>query len=356
MSHLTHTEGYSSGYEEGRRVGGCKAILESFTVTPQMSDLRVLYIPQGFPAIDTGVIDALRQSVRECTVGNIKTILADAIVSRPDLVLVMNGLHGLPEDHEEQLRQVRAFGIRTAVWFVDDPYFTEKTAKNCLYYDVVFTHEMSCVPFYQSMQAKQVHYMPLGVGPSVFHPRKVNPEYKYDICFIGSAFWNRVALFDQLAPFLEGKKVLIVGGSWERMQRQDILGPFIRPGWMDIEETANYYNGAKIVLNIHRPAESGLDNENLHQIPAQSINPRTYEISACGTLQMTDIRDDLFRYYQPGHDIETFATPEELQAKLAYYLEHETERLRLAWEGMRTTLQKHTFAHRIPQLLQLAVT
>ncbi|MEK3950688.1 DUF3880 domain-containing protein [Paenibacillus sp. FSL H7-0703] len=349
-------EAYRCGYREGRRMGGCTAALSQVVaIQPAVRHLKVLYIPQGFAAIDTGVQEALGQICSSCAIGTPATMLADAEAQRPDLVLVMNGLHVFPADHLEQVQQIRALGIRTAIWFVDDPYFTEDTALICQSYDVVFTHEISCLPFYRDQGVTRVHYLPLAASARIFYPRRVEREHQHDICFIGNAFWNRVKLFDHLAPFLADKRVLIVGGHWDRLTRRDVLERFIRPGFMEPEETAQYYNGSKIVINMHRPTDPGLDNRNTHQLSAESINPRTYEISACGTLQMTDVRKDLSRYYRPGYDIETFSGAEELKVKLDYYLKHDWERERMAWRALYTTMQKHMYSNRMEELLDKAM-
>lgn len=147
--------------------------------------------------------------------------------------------------------------------------------------------------------------------------------------------------------------MLIAGGFWERLSQFDELSPFIRSGFIPPEETANYYSGAKLVINIHRPWEGGLDNRNTFQLPSRSINPRTYEISACGTMQLTDIREDLGSYYRPGHDLETFASADELKRKIEYYLKHEHERRKFALRGLQTTLRRHTFTARLPELLNV---
>lgn len=341
------------GYKEGRRLGGCQAMMERTPVNSQIVNCRVLFITQGFPAIDSGVAEALRRCTKECMVATPETMFASASSFRPDLMLVMNGLHVFPPDHLEQVQKIKALGIQTGIWFADDPYFTEDTAVIAPHYDVVFTHELSCISFYQSLGVQNVHYMPLGVDEQIFYPRRV--DFQYDICFIGNAFWNRVELFDQLAPFLADKKVIIIGGYWERLKRMDLLGKFIHNNWMEPMETGNYYNAAKIVINLHRPSEVGMDNKNSYQQAAMSINPRTYEISACGTLQLTDVRDDLTAHYRPGVDLETFANADELKAKITYYLKSARGRESIAWRGVYTTLQNHTYTNRIPKLLNLAL-
>ncbi|RCX19772.1 spore maturation protein CgeB [Fontibacillus phaseoli] len=345
-------EGYRAGYNEGYRFGGCQAVLARIPgCSVYRRHLRVLYVPQGFEAIDGGVADALRALTDECIVASPDTMLQEAASHRPDLVLVMNALHVFPETHAEQIVQIRQMGIRTAVWFVDDPYFTEDTVRLSQYYDTVFTHELECVSLYREAGCRSVHYLPLAADGNLFRPLQVSREYQYDVCFIGNAFWNRAELFDRLAPFLQDKKVVIAGGHWDRLKSHEQLAPFVRNGWIPVEETVSFYNGAKIVVNIHRPTDAGYDNRNSHNVPGSSINPRTYEISGCGTLQITDIRQDLTSYYRPGYDIETFKDAEELQSKIAYYLAHEEERLSIAWRSLWTTRQLHTFTDRIGRLL-----
>lgn len=344
---------YLQGYEDGLRLGVCQAVMERIPATePYYRDMKVFYIPQGFHAIDQGISAALSSLVRECIVVEAPKMLELAQKERPDLILVLNGLHVFPEKHLEDIRRVRAMGIKTAVWFVDDPYFSEDTAAACTAYDVVFTHELGCVPFYSALGVRRVHYLPLAVNVDMFKPLRCGPEHLYDICFIGNAFWNRVAIFDELAPFLRDKNVLIAGGFWERLSQQDLLGRSVRLGFIPPEETVRYYNGSKVVINIHRPDEWGQDNRNSHRISGKSINPRTYEINACGAMQITDIREDLTNYYRPGYDIETFTSPEELKNKINYYLEHEEERRIMAARGLYTTRQEHTFISRMRTFLE----
>ena len=104
--------------------------------------------------------------------------------------------------------------LRTAIWFVDDPYFTEETPGLAQHFDVVFTHELSCVSLYQSVGVKEVYYLPLGVHPELFTPTMAGPAYRSDICFIGNAFRNRAALFDELAPLF--RRII---EAWERLTR-----------------------------------------------------------------------------------------------------------------------------------------
>ncbi|WP_152396974.1 CgeB family protein [Paenibacillus guangzhouensis] len=353
-SNSGRNEGYQLGYSNGYRLGSCQAVLNRIPEEHHpVRNMKVVYIPQGFDAIDLGITESLRGLVKDLIVAGSAEMMSVVPRERPDLVLVMNGLHVFPPEHHDHMDQIRQLGIKTALWLADDPYFTDYTASNVHHYDYIFTHEQNCVSFYKELGCSQVHYLPLAMSPVTFHPKHVATQYLSDICFIGNAFWNRVSLFDTLAPYLADKKTVIAGGHWDRLSRYDLLKDRIRHGWVPIEETTNYYNGAKVVINIHRPTEAGSDNNNSRNIIGTSINPRTYEISGCGTLQITDVRDDLSLLYRPGYDIETFSTPEELQQKIEYYLQHEEERIRIALRGLHTTRRKHMYTDRLERLLDI---
>ncbi|MFX3632605.1 MAG: glycosyltransferase [Candidatus Pristimantibacillus sp.] len=349
-------EGFAAGYDAGWRVGACEAVRQTNgNPKPVITPLRILYVPQGFEAIDSGIIDSLRACVVELHIANPQELVQQAISLRPDLVLVLNGLHTFPEDHLQQLDAIRMEGIRTAVWYVDDPYMTEASAKNATHYDIVITHELSTVALYKELGCQIVHYCPLAVNEKIFRPMQTAPEYRSDICFIGQGFWNRIAMFDAIADTLIGKRVVIIGQLWERLQQYSHLKPFINMDWIDSEECVKYYNAAKIVINMHRTTEAGSDNFNSYQYPGYSINPRTFEIAACASFQLTDVRQDLKQYYQPGYDLETYRDANELSAKLTYYLSHEEERRYVALRGYYRTMRDHKFTARMTQLLQMLI-
>jgi spore maturation protein CgeB len=349
------SQGFQAGRESGFRMGRCQYALDTcYPVPIPLREASVLFIVQGiFDAIDNGIIHGLQQSVRVVYTATAADMLRLANELKPNLVLVMNGLHVFPVDHAKHVDQVRQMGIRTAIWFADDPYFTDQTAALAPHYDYVFTHEMSCVPFYQGIGCRQVHYLPLAANPTVFKPQHISPNYRSDICFIGTGFPNRIALFNELTPFLIGKKVVIAGGLWDRLDHFALLQQGINLRGVPVEESVKYYNGAKIVLNIHRLTYDETYNKNSRNIPGYSINPRTYEIAGCGTLQITDYRHDLEQHYRPGHEIETYHHTGELLHKISHYLIHEEDRLRIAINGMRRTRMEHSFANRLVKLLDI---
>jgi len=343
-------DGYAKGWSDGYRLGACQSIAARLPI-PELPQrpVKVLFVREdsaGYHLIESGIMTALARSVRELVAVTTRDPLVSiATVERPDLMLVMNGIFVL---QPSVLEQIRALGIRTVAWFADDPYFPHLSSPLVRHFDFVFTHEAGIVDYYRSLGAN-VHYLPFAAPLALAWPQRVEHTCWSDICFIGTGFPNRIAFFDKLAPYLKTKKIFIFGGLWNQLRAYAELKHAIRLEGVQVDEAVKYYNGAKIVINLHRqPDPTSIPPG----VSAMSVNPRTFEINACATLQLTDIRADLAAQYVPGASIETFTSPEECIEKIDYYLRHEEERLRVALDGYAATRRAHTYEHRIAVLLE----
>jgi spore maturation protein CgeB len=346
--------GYRLGADSGYRYGRCESIMRSISFDPpKVWNQRILYVTSGkglpYAPLDAAIIESLKPMVKELITSAPVIGLVNFIAQiQPDLVLVMDGML-LSVDWIDQIRQL---GFRTALWLADDPYYKDITVKFATHYDFVFTVELNCLAFYQQAGCQQVHYLPMGVHPRMHRPKPLAVGNKRDICFVGSGYWKRIRFFESIALFLSKKKVGISGIWWDRLPSYRLLSSKIELNkWMGPEETADYYNESKIVINLHR-ADDDTTYNNSMLIHAVSPNPRTFEISACGVLQLTDVRDDLARFYIPGQELVTYASAEELKEKIDYYLQHEAEMREIAYRGLQRTMREHTFTHRLMQLLQ----
>ncbi|MBD2848616.1 glycosyltransferase [Paenibacillus sp. IB182496] len=353
-------DGAAKGREDGYRAALHELAMRQLAVRqePQPGEaprrpLRLIYVTAGidvpYPALDQAIIDGFTGLIDELHIARPSddvAKLADEV--RPDLVLVLNG-GVLPAD---QVARMREAGHTTAVWFTDDPYYTDWTVEIAPRFDYVFTLEINCVPFYQEHGCANVHYMPFAADPAIFRPQRASSKYLTDICFIGTAFWNRVEMIDRLAPMLARRNVVISGWWWDRLRNYGKLADKIKLGdWMTPQETAQYYNGAKIVINLHRSIDDDTINVNSHKIAAHSANPRTFEIACSGAMQLSDMRPDLPSLYTPDEEIATYGSYEELAEKIEYYLTHEEERQRIATGGFTRTMRDHTYKSRLQSLL-----
>lgn len=349
---------YRLGWEQGYHLGRCRAVVNSVHAPTDLPvlPLRLMYITSGLGMPYAPLDHVISANLGEQVVALTTVRPQDDIVSiakefRPDAAIALDGVQMISD---EQVDALRALGVRTAAWFVDDPYYTDMTIGKAFRYDIIFTIELSCYELYRELGHPNVRYMPLGVAPQHFQPTPVGPEYQSDVCFIGTAFWNRVHFFDAVAPHLRARRLRIIGLWWDRMSLYRRLRSEITLNrWLSPEDTAKYYNGAKIVVNLHRSSDDMTYNRNSRGIPALSINPRTFEIAGCGSFQLSDQRLDMHRFLMPGSEIVTFMGPEDFVAKVNYYLSNPEARERIALSGLRRTLTEHTYRHRTADMLRV---
>lgn len=354
-------KGYAKGWSRGYRLGRSQAIMEKVSASrglQRIRDIHVLFVAEDYEGgqfhkpINDGIIAGLQCQVRQVSVA-LPTDNIDDLAKqyRPDMVLVLNGIFHLSV---EQIVAIRSRGITTCLWISEDPYFIDISLPRALLFDYVFTHELNAVSCYQAAGCRKVYYLPLAVNESLFRPKQVSEAYSRDICFIGTAFWNRVRFFDAISSYVASKKTLISGLLWDRLAQYRQLGSKVSlERCMSTEDTAAYYNASSVVINLHRSHEDDQHNYNKTNVKALSVNPRTFDICACGALQLTDVRDDLTRFYTPGEEIVTYSSPEELVSKCEYYLTHENERREIALRGLEKTMREHTYTKRLSRLLEV---
>lgn len=104
------------------------------------------------------------------------------------------------------------------------------------------------------------------------------------------------------------------------------------------------FNQSKINLNITaKSIRSGL-------------SLRIFDILSCGGFLITNYQAELSEFFEPGTELETYSSMEELHDKCAYYLSHDDERMAIARRGYEKTVQCHSYSTRLLQMMDMAVS
>ncbi|SFS66425.1 CgeB family protein [Marininema halotolerans] len=258
---------------------------------------------------------------------------------RPEVIISLRGALT-----PQEVMHFRKMGIYMGLWIVDDPYLLKLHQRQVVPYHFMVTQEASCVSFYRKRK-KACFYLPLGVNEKTYRPLQVAPHYRSDICFVGSALPARIKTIDTIASFLQGKKFILVGRWWERLKNYHRLKHGIINQTIPPTETAKYYNGANIVLNIHRTKNDVRGNP--YGMPANTPNNRTFDIAACRSFQLVSHRRDLHRFLKVGHEVVSYKGLVELKQKVHYYLKHPAKREQIAIRAYRRTLRDHTYTRKM---------
>lgn len=112
--------------------------------------------------------------------------------------------------------------------------------------------------------------------------------------------------------------------------------------WLDYGvEMPKVFYLSKINLNItSRSIESG-------------IPLRVWDIMAVGGFCLTNYQPELEEYFEIGKDLEVYHNLPELEEKIAYYLKHEDQRVRIAINGYKKVREKHNLKIQMQKVMKI---
>ncbi|SEN41987.1 CgeB family protein [Lihuaxuella thermophila] len=319
--------------------------------------MNVVYVPSAirkpFTFIDISVVQAMRRMGFQVIVIRPGETLEQKWnhlkrETRPDFLLAMLG----ERLTEANLQLIKTLPLPKAVWYTDDPYAIDRSVQTCHAFDWVFTNESEAVPVYQKKCSARVIHLPLAAPHLTYQSLKtVPPSYRSQIVLVGSAFQNRLAVMEKISPVLKRFQTRLVGPGWDRLSSKSFFR--LRKGWVKPSEVCRYYNGARIVLNIHRSFDDPYLKQNRLRVRAATPNNRLFEIAACSAFQIIDFRQDLQKYYVSDEEMVSFRSLEELKEKIRFYLPREQLRRKIAARAYQRTIREHLYEHRIQKMVQL---
>ena len=243
----------------------------------------------------------------------------------------------------EHLRRKR---FLTAMWFVENYRHLTYWQQLAAGYDFWFVIQREpCIAALKQAGAKEVRYLPMAADPSVHRPLELTQaereEYGSDVSFVGAGYANRRAIFPRLLK--HEWRFKLWGNEWDGAT--DLTSVLQRNGArIDTDTCQKIFNASAVNLNLHSWAGTGLD-------PAGDfVNPRTFELAACGAFQLADRRSlmpDLFT----ASEVATVSSPDELPGEISRWLREPEQRLAMAAKARQRALAEHTYVHRMRDLL-----
>jgi spore maturation protein CgeB len=150
-------------------------------------------------------------------------------------------------------------------------------------------------------------------------------------------------LFETLTDF----KIGIWGPGWENLAAGSPLKKYIRGNTVTPDTWVRIYNASKIVINYMGHYGEDIDENKVYQ-----ASPRVFETLGCGSFQMVDGKRDVLALFESGEHLVCFKEISEVKELVKYYLDHPQEREEIAQKGHSEVLAKHTYVHRIEELLK----
>lgn len=209
-----------------------------------------------------------------------------------------------------------ALGMPTAAWMIDTHVNAESRIAMSRPFDHVFLAQKAQVELFRESGIQNVAWLPLACVPELH--AVPTPERDLDVAFVGS-----------FNPYEVSRR-----GALLKAVREQYPNSFVGRAWP--ADMAATYARAKIVVN------ACYNND---------VNMRVFEALASGALLITDPAEGLEDLFQDGKHLVIYRNDADLPGIIAHYLADEEARERIAAEGQREVLARHTYAHRVETLL-----
>jgi hypothetical protein len=226
-----------------------------------------------------------------------------ALHHQVDVVLVVSAMFL----HPNVIVLMKRAGLRVVVLFTESPYDLKKELDVAALVDACWTNERSSLRAFRAVQPLS-GYLPHGWHPDRHRPGAQPGDaqvHAHDVVFVGSAFQERI---DWLAAIDWTGIDLGLYGMWDALAKKHPLQRFVRGGIVDNAATSALYRRATIGLNLYRTS-IGWGPTAAHITHAESLNPRAYELAACGVFHLSTDRAEVGEIF--GGLVPTFDTPAE---------------------------------------------
>lgn len=270
--------------------------------------------------------------------------LPDAIWRhQADWVLFISGMFV----HPDIFATLRWFGhTKTAMLLTESPYDDEQQKRVLPFADVAWTNERASIAPLRLVNPN-THYLRLAYNPSVHYPAPADAVLpSHDVVFVGTGFSERIEL---LAAVDWAGIDLGLYGNWQYLPPRHRLRQYIRSKEINNEAAVQLYRNAKIGLNLYRSSINwGKDAARLPAGYAESMNPRAYELAACGCFTLSDYRPEVPEMF--GDLVPTFHDAAGLQSLVRQWLTDDVGRERVKAQ-LPEKVRYETWDRRVEQML-----
>ena len=284
----------------------------------------------------------------------------------PDLVFCH---HGRAAGHIDFLASTQA---PSAVYLCDEPYETGETAKYSPFFTHVFSMDPCTVEAHRMSRPSRdnVYYLPPAADTGHFS-RKPYQGRVVPALFLGNA--SLPPRPDWLRPIER-----LVDGADIRFFESTMKNS---PRWVPWADHPKLYGSCLVGLNVHRnpgitkeclerrvlnrdqsdpvpkgitlcrtlPSEVGTGFWNDANLQAAHVNPRFFEMAACGTLVVSDDRRSELSRMFPMAPIA--GTPERFLELVSYYIENTDEAEAIGNACSILISRRHSYTHRAAEVL-----
>jgi spore maturation protein CgeB len=223
--------------------------------------------------------------------------------------------------HPDWLVILKRAGLKVAAVLTECPYDDGHHVRMAPYIDLLWANDRGSLPTLRSVHPN-VQYLPTAWDQRKHYPglgadREVTA---HDVVFVGTGFQERIDLLSKVN--WDGIDLGLYG-NWRLLPSRHPLRRYVRDREVNNEVTAALYRRAQVGLNLYRTSV-GFGRQADHTDLGESLNPRAYELAACGLFHLSEYRPEVIEHFHGR--VPVFRDAAELETKLRWWLGHPEER------------------------------
>ena len=248
---------------------------------------------------------------------------------RPDLLISLKGESLLPST----IKNARSnFGVKTCLWYPDDPRFFNSLAKHIApHYDAIYTYSNKAIELYKSAGIDKVSRLPFACDPEIHRAPEVERERNGRAVFVGTFSYKRYRFIRKLLK--NGLPVDIVGPYWNRFIGKKVISNGVYGKHM-----ADLFQRYSVCINIHQNLDYG-------------PNMRTFEVAGSAGFLLSDDSEDIAKFFAAGKEIVLYRDINDATDKIKMTLKGEIDINTISRNAYRRCQSEHTYDERIRRLL-----
>jgi spore maturation protein CgeB len=264
-----------------------------------------------------------------------KSIRDSIIDFKPNIIFFISAFF-IPITYYKYLRDL-PFICKIAAWDADEAIRYEYNKQYGYYIDILF----SATYYYLNNhfnEFKNVHLLQCAVDTNKFKNNNFN---KINKAYFAAAYNNERCKF---INSISENQIILKGWGWNKCSiLNKSHNTIIINKKIKLSQVAKDYDQYQITLNLHQK-----DNA-LHG----GLNMRTFEAPACGSMIISDKREDLNLSYEDGKEIITYKNFDEAKELINRYTKDTLLAKIIAQNAYKRTLEFHTYKVRMNQFLNV---
>ena len=251
---------------------------------------------------------------------------------KPDVLLALT-----QSIQEELLADLRSSGICTISWWGDTAANMRNQGLLCEGWDHIFIKDKYAA-FKLNTLGLRAQYLPEAMNPA-WHKWNFNEqEINGSILFAGNTYDYRHFLIRKLMG--NGfNDIHLFGHRPPRWARPEVRRLFLDK-YIIKEEKSLEFGRSMVCINSTAMSEGN------------SLNCRAFEIAGAGGLQLLEYRPAVEDCFEPGKELLTYSSLEELTHHLEYVRTDREGAMRIRKAGYKRALAEHTYEHRLKNILR----